>query len=102
MSNSQPSFRWRTLFELSIIASVIYFLVGAPGFNGLVKSSGSTTTVAPAVKSHTRTDAIVYPEANLACESHDYDVHIYSAKPLVIYVDGFLGSEEADALIELR
>jgi hypothetical protein len=29
-------------------------------------------------------------------------VHLFSAQPLVIYIDGFLTGEEADALIELR
>jgi len=44
----------------------------------------------------------VYPDPDLECPEHGYNVHIYSVKPLVIYVDGFLSSEEADELVELR
>jgi hypothetical protein len=100
MSATQPSFRWRTILELTVIASVIYFFVGAPGLSDVL-SSGQKG-VAPAPKIHLKPDSLVYPDFKLDCAKHTYDVHIFSAKPLIVYIDGFLTESEADALVELR
>lgn len=100
MSSSPAPFRWRTIIEFAAIASVIYFFLGAPGLSD-VPSSGKKDVVA-APKVHIRPESLVYPEPDLECPDHKYGVHVFSTKPLVIYIDGFLSSEEADALIELR
>lgn len=100
MSSSPAPFRWRTVLEFAAIASVIYFFLGAPGLNDVLSSSKKDVVAAPKV--HIRPESLVYPDADLKCPEHKYDVHIFSTKPLVVYVDGFLSSEEADALIELR
>ena len=55
-----------------------------------------------APKAQLKPNSLVYPDPGLECAQHKYDVHIFSAKPLVIYIDGFLTGEEADALVELR
>jgi prolyl 4-hydroxylase len=94
MSSDQSSIRWRTILEFTFIASVIYFFFGAPGLDR------AKDTVAP--KLLLRPDALVYPNEDLDCAEHKYDVHIFSAKPLIIYIDGFLSDEEADSLVELR
>jgi prolyl 4-hydroxylase len=95
-----PSFRWRTVLELAAIVSVIYIFLGAPGLSGSLTSGEKKYVVKP--KPHIRPESLVYPDADLECPEHGYDVHIYSAKPLVIYIDNFLSHEEADALVDLR
>jgi prolyl 4-hydroxylase len=98
------SFRWRTLLELAAIISAVYIFLGAPGLSGSLTSSGGVKKNVPGVKPkpHIRPDSLVYPDPDLECPEHGYDVHIYSTKPLVIYIDGFLSHEEADALVDLR
>jgi len=101
MASSQPAFRWRTILELTVIGSVVYFFLGAPGLSGLL-ASGPKDVVVPAPKAQLKPNSLVYPDPTLECAQHNYEVHLFSAKPLVIYIDGFLTGEEADALVELR
>jgi prolyl 4-hydroxylase len=100
MSATQPSFRWRTILELAVIGAVVYFLIGAPGLSDVISSSKKG--VVPAPKIHLKPDSLVYPDLNLDCAKHTYDIHIFSAKPLIVYIDGFLTESEADALVEQR
>ena len=100
MASGQPAFRWRTLLELALITSVIYFFIGAPGLSGVFTSGQKDVVVAQ--KAQLKPSSLVYPNLDLECAEHKYDVHIFSAKPLVVYIDGFLTGEEADALVELR
>ena len=101
MPPSPSSFRWRTVLELAAIVSVIYIFLGSPGLSGSLTTSGEKKNVVKP-KPHIRPDALVYPDPDLQCPEHGYDVHIYSAKPLVIYIDSFLSHAEADALVDLR
>lgn len=101
MASNQPAFRWRTILELTVIGSVVYFLfLGAPGLSGSLTSGRKDVVAAP--KAQLKPNSLVYPDLDLECAQHNYEVHLFSAKPLVIYIDGFLTGEEADALIELR
>ena len=101
MASSQPAFRWRTILELTVIGSVVYFFLGAPGLSDLLAAGSKDVVAAPNTKL-LKPNSLVYPDLNLECAQHNYEVHLFSAKPLVIYIDGFLTGEEADALIELR
>jgi prolyl 4-hydroxylase len=38
----------------------------------------------------------------LSCPSHNYNTHILSLEPLVIYVEGFLSPDESTHLLEIR
>lgn len=101
-SNAQSSFRWRTLIELSAIALAIYvFFLGAPGLNDVLSSNGKKNIVAPKAQ-RTSTENLVYPDPQLKCDEPGYRVHVYSTKPRVIYIDGFLSDAEADELVQLR
>lgn len=103
MTSQPPSFRWRTIAEVAVISSVIYFFLGAPGLDSVLSSHKKSNAAVTAPKAqNTRTETLVYPDLDLKCEETGYDVHIFSTKPLVIYVAGFLSGEEADALVELR
>jgi prolyl 4-hydroxylase len=100
---TQPAFRWRTIIEVSAIAVVIYAFLGAPGLNTSFLSSKSSTSIKPPT-ARAKIESLVYPDKNLSCEGreHGYEVHIFSTRPLVMYIDGFLSDEEADELVELR
>ena len=100
MSSNQPACFWRTVLELTVIASVVYFFIGAPGLSDVLTSDKHDIVVAP--NAQLKPNSLVYPDVNLECPPHKYDVHVFSAKPLVIYIDGFLTGEETDALVELR
>lgn len=99
MPPSQPAFRWRTLLELTAISAALYFFLGAPGLSGVLKSDGKHVTTPKAL---VRPESLVYPHPYLECAEFGYDVHVYSTKPLVIYIDGFLSGKEAEQLVELR
>jgi prolyl 4-hydroxylase len=96
------SFQWRTVLELAAIVSALYIFLGAPGLSGSssLTSGKKQNDIKP--KPHIRPESLVYPDLDLECPKHGYDVHIYSTKPLVIYIDGFLSHDEADALVDLR
>lgn len=97
------TFRWRTLLEIAAIVSAVYIFLGAPGLSsGSLTSDDKGNKNVAKVKPHIRPESLVFPDPDLECPEHGYDVHIYSTKPLVVYIDGFLSSEEADALVELR
>ena len=95
------AFRWRTVLELAAITSVLYIFLGAPGLSGFLTSEGQNKIVVKP-KSNIRPESLIYPDADLECPEHGYDVHIYSTKPLIIYIDNFLSHKEADALVDLR
>lgn len=99
MSPSQPAFRWRTLLEVTAISAVVYFFLGAPGLSGVLKSNSKYVATPKAL---VRPESLVYPDPDLQCKEHGYDVHVYSTKPLVVYIAGFLSGEEAEHLVELR
>lgn len=67
-----------------------------------VLNSGQKDVVVAPKAQLLKPNSLVYPDLDLKCAQHNYEVHLFSAKPLVIYIDGFLTREEADALVELR
>ena len=102
MSNSDnATFRWRTVLEVAAIAGVIYFFLGTPGLQGsLTAQSSSFEKDVPVSKASS--DELVYPDPSLECGRHEYEVHVFSTSPLVVYIDGFLSENEAQHLIDLR
>lgn len=98
---SSQSFRWRTILEVAVISIVIYVFLGTPGLpsssGGESSSNGRDIPVARA-----KTESLVYPDKNLQCPRHDFDIHVFSASPLVIYIDGFVSEEEAEHLVDIR
>lgn len=98
MSEKTQPFRWRTVLEVAVISAVIYVLLGTPGLSISPKNGnpGHADNV-PAAKA--KVEQLVYPSKNLLCPRHNYDVHIFSTSPLVLYIDGFLADAEVDHLI---
>ena len=97
--SSQP-FRWRTVLEVGVISIVIYIVVGAPGL--LVSLRGDSSIEKDVPVSEPKVESLVYPDKNLECDKHAFDIHMFSSSPLVIYIDGFLGQQEADHLVHIR
>ena len=38
----------------------------------------------------------------LSCPSHNFDIHIFSREPLIIYITSFLSPEESQHLLAIR
>ncbi|CAK4031643.1 related to oxidoreductase, 2OG-Fe(II) oxygenase family family [Lecanosticta acicola] len=95
---SGQAFRYRTVLEVAVISLVIYFLLGAPGLSS-IKDGPHQAHDVPQAKA--KVENLVYPSQNLQCPRHDYAMHVFSADPLILYVDGFLSSDEAEHLIAL-
>jgi prolyl 4-hydroxylase len=98
--SSQSSFRWRTIVEVAAISVVIYIFLGAPGLSS--SESGKSTVQDDVPLARAKVESLVYPDKDLKCPRHELDVHIFSASPLVVYLDGFLNNEEAEHLIDIR
>ncbi|KAK4508504.1 hypothetical protein PRZ48_002243 [Zasmidium cellare] len=92
-------FRYRTILEVAIIAVVIYVLIGTPGFSATTNSKSVSTKQHEVPVAKAKIEQLVYPSKDLNCPRHDYNVHIFSTSPLVLYIDGFLSNEEVDHLI---
>lgn len=101
--SSQQSFRWRTIVEVAVISIVIYVFLGTPGLRSSTSSSTSESAAHGDVPiARAKVESLVYPDKDLKCPKHDFDVHIFSSSPLVIYLDGFLSEEEAQHFIDIR
>lgn len=98
--SSQSSFRWRTIVEVAVISVVIYIFLGAPGLPS--SESGKSTVQDHVPLARAKVESLVYPDKDLECPRHEFDAHIFSANPLVVYLDGFLSDEEAEHLIDIR
>ena len=94
------SFRWRTIIEVAVISIVIYIFIGTPGISNTFLTSTTTENDVPDIQA--KAESLVYPDLSLTCPKHDVDIHIFSTSPLVIYVDGFLSSSEAQHLVDIR
>lgn len=55
---------------------------------------------------NTTDDSFISPEdgvpLNCASEPDGYRVHLLSRAPLILYIENFLGAEEADHLVDIR
>ena len=97
---SNQSFRWRTVLEVAAISVVIYAFIGAPGLPGLFRGGSSKEQDVPVARA--KIESLVYPDKNLKCPRRDYDIHVFSTSPLILYIDGFLGEAEAQHLVDIR
>ncbi|QIW95594.1 hypothetical protein AMS68_001112 [Peltaster fructicola] len=93
------SSRWRTIIEVAVIAIGIYIVLGAPG-TSLDIFRQSQTSVKPS-RARARVESLVHPDRDLQCPPHDYQVHLFSAEPLIIYIENFLSEEETEHFIRI-
>ena len=97
---ASQSFRWRTITEVAVISIVIYVIIGAPGLPASFNSSSADREDVPVARA--KVETLVYPNKDLKCPRHDFDIHVFSTSPLIIYIDGFLRESEAQHLIDIR
>lgn len=97
---SSQGFRWRTIVEVAIVAVIIYLAIGSPGLSSTENSSQSNEDNVPSARA--KVETLVYPDRDLRCTEHIFDVHVLSTSPLVIYIDGFVSEAEAQHLIDIR
>jgi prolyl 4-hydroxylase len=104
MHSSSSSFSASTLIQYAFFAVVVYVLAGAPLSSIVSESySGGGTGVGSTSVAREKIESLVVPERDLACGEHKYTgVHILSREPLVVYIEGFLGEEEARHVVEIR
>jgi prolyl 4-hydroxylase len=100
MSSQPASFRWRTIVEVTVISIVIYVFLGTPGLPSSSTNESQVYNDVPVARA--KVESLVYPDKDLRCPKHEFDVHIFSTSPLVVYIDGFLNEAEADHLVEIR
>nr|POF15231.1 prolyl 4-hydroxylase 1 [Quercus suber] len=102
MSNAQEQpFRWRTVLEVGVIAAVIYIVLGAPGLSSKTAGSSAKDGQQDVPISKAKIESLVFPRADLQCPQPQYDVHVFSTSPLVLYVDNFVTEAEADHLVDI-
>lgn len=92
------TFRYRTAVEIAGIALILYVLLGP----GLYSSGGNDATQQDVPVAKAEIEQLVYPSPGLQCEKHDFNTHIFSTSPLVVWIEDFLSDQEVKHLIELR
>ncbi|TKA80630.1 hypothetical protein B0A55_01868 [Friedmanniomyces simplex] len=98
MATTKSTFRWRTPLEVAAISTIIYILLGTPGLPTWIWPDNTPVHEA---SPRAKVESLVYPDPGLQCPEHNYQVHIFSTTPLIIYIDNFLSPEEATHLIDL-
>ncbi len=107
-SSSSSSFSLATLAQYAFLALLAYVFAGAPLYEMLFAGSGEASysysrDASASSMSPQKLESLVIPDANLTCEAHAFrGVHILNREPLVVYIEGFLGAEEADEVVRLR
>ncbi|KAL2070538.1 hypothetical protein VTL71DRAFT_13564 [Oculimacula yallundae] len=92
-----PSIQLLSICTLCAILAAIFL---SNYFND--ETSRSTTGLKP--ENNISQTSVQEPKTaleNFECTARKYTTHVVSVDPLLIYIDGFLGEEEADLLVEL-
>ncbi|KAI9697724.1 MAG: hypothetical protein M1820_007711 [Bogoriella megaspora] len=92
----------RSLFEYTfylLIVAFVYIAIGAPGLPQSYLSNPRAEDENITVPQET-IDTLVYPDTSLQCPDHSFQIHIFSANPLIIYIENFVSLSEASHLIE--
>ncbi|KAF1838644.1 hypothetical protein BDW02DRAFT_564755 [Decorospora gaudefroyi] len=105
-SSSQkiPSLSLASCVQYAFLAALAYMLAGAPLSSLIARSSygGNARSRDAGVVDVSKLDSLVIPEKNLSCGAHAYKgVYVLSREPLVVYIEGFLGTDEADEVLAL-
>jgi prolyl 4-hydroxylase len=91
--------RLRTIVEYLLLCIPLYIFIGSPLLKVLAPSSFGSNRGGD-YQSFENTDALVFPDADLVCAPHTYNVRVLSREPLVMYIDGFLSEKETDHMIQ--
>lgn len=102
-SSVSSSLSVSSIIQYAFLAAVLYVLAGAPlssVFGGPYSGGEGSAAADTSVE---KFENLVIPERNLACAEHAFKgVHVLSREPLVVYIEGFLGEEEARHVVSAR
>ena len=91
-----------TIFELLILSIPLYLFLIAPFISAYFPSIvGEGPSSSSSYQSFEKTESLIIPDPNLTCDPSKYNVRILSREPLVVYIEGFLQTDEADHLIDI-
>jgi prolyl 4-hydroxylase len=90
-----------TLLQYAVILAAIYVFLNGP-FSGVSQGQSSSDESYDIPLSQEKADQLVYPDTGLQCDTHPYNVHIFSRSPLVIYIPNFISKVESKHMIEIR
>jgi prolyl 4-hydroxylase len=90
-----------TLLQYAAILAAIYVFLNGP-FSGVSQGQSSTDESYDIPLSQEKADQLVYPDSDLKCGTHPYNVHIFSRSPMVIYIPDFLSNVESKHMIGIR
>jgi prolyl 4-hydroxylase len=90
-----------TLLQYAAILAAIYVFLNGP-FSGVSQGQSSSDESYDIPLSQEKADQLVYPDADLKCDAHPYNVHVFSRSPLVIYIPDFLSKVESEHMVEIR
>jgi prolyl 4-hydroxylase len=104
MQSSSSSVSISSLVQYAFLAAIVYVLAGAPLSSLLSDSySGGASVAKNSAASVKKLETVVFPNADLKCAEHTYKgVYVLSREPLVVYIEGFLGKEEAEHVVGVR
>ncbi|KAF2854594.1 hypothetical protein T440DRAFT_464740 [Plenodomus tracheiphilus IPT5] len=92
-----------SLMQYIFLAGVGVFLAGAPLLSVVMPNSSiafQRSETSPATTE--KLESLAYPDASLECADHRAKgVYILSREPLVVYIEGFVGEEEAQEIVKL-
>ncbi|KAF2198618.1 hypothetical protein GQ43DRAFT_443181 [Delitschia confertaspora ATCC 74209] len=87
------------LYWLPIIAGVTYLKGDFSGFASLISPPKLADLSENIWKTFSRLSTTENVNSHYGCRPHTYKTHIFSKDPLVIYIEDFLTTEEADGLV---
>ena len=94
------AFKLHSIVEYFLLSAALYIFVLSPllrtYFPSLIPESQESS-----YESFEKTDSLIIPDPNLICDPHNYNVHILSREPLVVYIEGFLSQDEAEHLVNV-
>lgn len=105
MQSSSSSVSVSSLVQYVFFAAIVYVLAGAPLSSFFSDSNASTgvSVNSDAGANLGKLENLVIPEADLSCDEHAYKgVYLLSREPLVVYIEGFVSSEEAKHVVDAR
>lgn len=97
MASIQP----RTILEYIAMLGVIYLVVGGQ-FTGVLQSLDTQQHEETLPLSREKIESLVYPDPQLKCDDHLFNVHVFSRSPLIFYIPSFISEAESQHLIDIR
>jgi hypothetical protein len=103
MHSLSSSFSFSSFIQYAFFAVIAYVLAGAPLSQFISNASSSGPSQRDGNISKGKLENLVFPEKDLHCGEHAYKgVYILNREPLVVYIEGFLSTQEARHVVNIR